>query len=446
MSAFSITGLLVRPDRLLSTSLPSDSRKGEAVHRVFEGDPAETLRRTSGEKLLAERVDAALPGEEVLIMVADLPTREPDEIDGMVSLRAEEISPFPVERTCAGWEALRDTDTGSRVLMALADLRHVQTLHDWLSEVRVLPRRVDVDVLGWLEVLREGGHLPEAESRLLLLVDGVQCHAVVWYRGGPCAIRSLGPVRELAADEVAEELRLALMSLESEWTDFSCDRISVWHDGGAPAWAAGELAGLPCDAASLEALPPCSEGVARRGLGSGALDLAPEQWKREAASKTSRLRWKRGLAAAAALWLLGVGALTAAVVLKARRVEAMRARLEERADTASEVQRLSRRVRSLSHFTDRSSSALETMRLLARAMPSAGALRIDDFRYAKDSGVVFSGETRGDGRAFYTFIEELGTAEVLEVENYDVKQQRGATRFQVNTQWSWVGAETEEGS
>jgi hypothetical protein len=109
------------------------------------------------------------------------------------------------------------------------------------------------------------------------------------------------------------------------------------------------------------------------------------------------------------------------------------------------VQELGEQVRSLSKFIDRSSSALEVLWLLAAAVPGSGGLEVEDLRYRKEEGVVFSGSVYGQESLFLNFVENLGGSDLLRVEDYNLTRDRdGDQRFKVETRWRWLPASSEQ--
>ena len=126
-----------------------------------------------------------------MLMVLNLPATLPREIEGMVQLQAEEISPFPAERTCVAWELLEQQDQFSRVLMCLCARKPLDQLHDLYHSAGLVPDRVDIDVLGWLALIKDAGELTDSADCLLLIIQDGHSDVVAWQKGQPCLIRSL---------------------------------------------------------------------------------------------------------------------------------------------------------------------------------------------------------------------------------------------------------------
>jgi hypothetical protein len=436
-----ITGFVLTPESLETTTLAGSRKRAAAGELPLSGPPAETLAAAQAAKRLEGALHAALPAQSSLINVIDLPTRDPQEIAGMVSLRTEEWTPFAIERTCSSWELLCEIPGGCRIAVVLAPLPAVQALRDALISRHLQLQRVDIDVFAWLRLLRDAAALPTSGHHLLLILHREQTHLLLLVADQPLLFRSLSETRLLDPETLRTELSHALASLQAEWGITTLDSLRVWHDAEAPAWADEHVAGLPCTLRSLQELPSLCEGVTLRSLSGARFDLSPPQWKTEEARIRQRRHLLRAALVAAALWVFAVGGLVLGVQLRDRQIRALREQARRQEKPVAEILTLQSRVRSLSQFTDRSHSALEALRLLAEAMPSPASLSITDFQYRKEQGLTFSGDVLAGESSFYSFIENLTGKGLIRVENYNVKQQRGRSEFQVNALWNWIPAD-----
>ena len=446
MPAESPAAVVYGGDRFLFVSQsPSDSRKGDGGVCAVEGTWEEALKRARGECWSAKAADLVLPAGDVLFVILDLPTTERAEIPAMVDLQAEEFTPFAMERTALGWEVVREGDGGFRVVMALAPLNTLQEARDRLAADGIRVKRVDVDVAGWWRRLQD--RAPREGVALWLLLEESTSTWMVWEDGAPAGIQSLGGLSECDAEEVAEELDMAWMGVESDRGLERPESLTVWTAGEPPAWVDEHPGGFHVD---TESLPDRAEAVAglleRAGSGTG-LDLAPPAWEEEHQAKRRRRAAARRLVWGLGLWILALGALVLWVRVRRGEIRALEERLEVKTPEVEAVRELGDQVRSLSKFTDRSSSMLEVMWMLARDVPGDGGLLIDDLRYRKDEGVVFSGSVEGAEPLFLNFVENLSGSELLRVVDYNLSRGRdGEQRFQVTTRWRWVVGDEEAGS
>ncbi|MCC5849696.1 MAG: hypothetical protein JJU29_16555 [Verrucomicrobia bacterium] len=454
MSAPNVTGLVCSEHRFEYTVFTGKRRKDSGMESFVEISPAPPASEASAppenvpldsdallakhHKALNSELHVAVPAESTLLHVADFPSTDPEELEGMVELRAEDLTPFPMDRTYVGWELLSSTETESKVLIALAGHGVIDPLHETLRAHHLLPHRLDVDVLAWWRLLAE--HNREV-SRLLMIVEGPHSHLIVVDHGTPVAFASLGDLRGCPAEVLLEDLEIALAGVEADRGSVQVDGLSIWVRSETPEALETEKIMAAYDGHvtqnDLRELPELSRGLVLRGLEGGkrkVLDLAPPAWKEEEAMRATRKRVLGWSAALAALWLVGAIGLAVYVKIQENQLQTLRRNLAAQQQPVETVRDLSLQVRSLSQFTDRSASALEVLRVMAEAAPGTGGVVIRDMHYRKDQGVTFSGEARGD---FFQFQETLSASEILRVEDFDTKQERDFTEFRVVTRWIW---------
>jgi hypothetical protein len=443
-------GLFFSGERFEVTSVAGGSKRASVTGAIVvsEGEGgADALNLDSllglHRKKLSGELHVAVPASSVLMHTADFPASDPAELEGMVELCVEDLSPYPVDRTYFGWEVLASTASGSRVLMVLTSSSAVDALHDALKAHKLLAHRVDVDVLGWWHLISKQDRFDG--SRLVMLLDENQAHLLAVHRGVLTAATTLRDIRDCPGEVLAEDVELALGGMEADRGALEFDEVVVWSRGAMPeVFRSLELDrrfACPLHTRDLKDLPPLTEGVARRGLtgglaGEGAkpLDLSPPSWKEEEAMRVSRRRLISGAAAAGILWILFAGGLTGYVRYQENHVRSLRRELEAQRQPVENVRALSNQVRSLSQFTDRSQSALEVLRIMAEAAPGGGRILVRDVHYRKHEGVNFSGEATGD---FLLFQEVLGESDILRVQDFDTTQTRGVTEFRMVTRWRW---------
>jgi Tfp pilus assembly protein PilN len=385
------------------------------------------------------RVAVAMPAEQVLLRVVRLPTVDTAEIREMAALQVDKFSPFPVEQMAISQEVLHQQDGASRVLVAAVLQEHVQKLGNLLRSAGVHPREVDVEVLGWWRLLKQGQHIPAEGRHLLLLLDEAGTEMIVAQDGVPVILRSLGSHRHLApaesAAEVAEEMNYTLTTLESEWGAQAPDVIRVWHRDEVPVEFLArlrELSEVEVETCSLEKLPPLTEGLARRAAERAPhiLDLAPPDWKTALESRHLKRVLLTVSGVFVALWLIAVLALGVGLNLQKRQLGAARAELKALQEPARLVGQLKDQVRSLERYADRTYSGLECLREIVQVLPEG--VDITAFTYKKYGQINLRGEADSSD-PIYDFFQALEQSQLFpEVKPEGVTQQQraGKTRSQ----------------
>lgn len=403
-----------------------------------EGEPVDVLAAWKEDVPLSDHVGLSLRASDVMFMILDLPTQVESEIGPMVELQAEDLSPFPPERTQVAWELLGPVESGgSRVLLVILPLQKLEDLHRTVEPLLGTPVRIDVDVLGWLNVLSEESAFPRGKDAWMLLLDEEEAVLVAWHHTTPVLIRSLGPREELSEDILLEELQQARIPVETAFPEASLQEMIVWHQGPEPDWKGGG-SGLPnMQLLSLDSPLNAMRGVLNRCEDPSTLDCTPLQWKRQLEQKKRTRKLLRTAGTLVGIWAIGLGALLTWSFVRQVRVENLEEENLRNQSSVSDVRELNDQVRSLSQFTDRSQSALEVLRILAEAVPSSGALEMRSFEFKKTSGQVFSGSMGDNLQPFNRFLDALTASNQLEVEDYNLDKSPRGYGFRIETNWKW---------
>lgn len=366
----------------------------------FGPEAAAQLKARCGH--LRGSVTLALNASQVLIRVVELPSVDPDELGSMAELQVDKFAPFTTDQMCIGHEVLATEGESSRVLVAAAPREAVDRYGGVLAGAGVFPQQIDVDVLGWLWLMKEKGHLGQTGREALLIADDQGCELVVVQAGQPLVVRTLAsaaPSTPEAAREVADELHYSLTTLETEWGAGPLQAVQVWHGGSVGDEFVRELSAagvLHVQAYPLASLPPLTEGLARRRRESAgaALDLAPPEWKASLADREKRRRTATIAGSILGVWLLVLGGIFGFYKFEQSREHNIQAEVKALDQRAVEVRNLQKQVQSLQRYADRSYSALECLREMATLMPPGPELV--SFNYTKFKEVNVRGEADSD--------------------------------------------------
>ncbi len=426
MSDASITALVLRPGSVAWTTLHRRKGKLEVAERravAFEMPPGGGLDApevTARIKPLLSgikgRVAMALPTDQVLMRVLRLPTQEMSELRSMAELQVDKFSPFPIDQMSVSQEVLEQQEGASRVLVAASQLAAVERLGSVLQAAGVFPREVDVEVLGWWRLLRQQDQLPGAGRQLVLFLAVGHADLVVAQDGVPLLVRSLGGIEGLPPEEAAVELggdlAYTLTAMEAEWGAQPTGLLTVWSHEELPVAflvKLREATGLDVATRLYGTLPDLTEGLALRAAERGPhlMDLAPAAWK---TSIESRQRLRSVIAGALVffvVWLLALGGLAGAVQIKLRQIQARKAEVGALQEPAKAVGEMREQVRSLERYSDRTFSALESLREVSASLPAG--VELASFTYKKYTQVALRGEA-DNGDAVYEFIKVMETS------------------------------------
>jgi hypothetical protein len=419
---------VLRSERLVVES-PEPRGEGEDPVAPDATDVGRALKASWGKS--QGPITFAIGSHNLLMRVVKLPEADDEEMREMVLLQLDKFCPFPVETMVVSHEILCATEGTCDVLVVAAQQDHFRSLESVVDECGMQPDRVDVDVLGWWSLLQGHDKVAAAGRQLILLKDDPSCALIAVENGIPLLFRSLGDAGELSAqdyaDEIAHEIDYTLTSIEIEHGPADELRLAVWHWNEVPADIIDRVAGDERWTLSVEtfgALPPLSEGVARRQLtnGQALLDLVPDAWRAAEDARAMRRRFIWSSAAVLVVWVLGVAALFGLVQVQNRRLAAREGQLEEVRVPAMQVRDMRRRVKALAPQFDDDIVALDCLRDVAAALPPSN-IDLKSFGYGR-------GKVQIAGRADTATLVYSFKSSLDKIERFKVVTLAGLTKTQ----------------
>jgi hypothetical protein len=386
-------------------------------------------------------VTAGLSSSQLLLRIVSLPDVPDDELRSMVQLQADKYSPFPVETLVISHEVVSRKDGKSLVLVAGAREEVVQATGATLDGVGLVLDRVDAEVLGWWQLLRDAGQIPAKGRQVFLLMDGDLPDVIVFQDGTPIVFRALGESEGLTGEdfeiETARAVSYTLMSIEMEYGS-DAYVIHIRHRGEVPHGLAGKLK-EECSGEvalhSLDALPPVSEGLARRAAaGEGRLNLMPASWQVSAESALFKKRMITAAAAAIGAWVLAALVFFGGGFILQKRMDYLKNDQARWRKQAKEVADMRRRILTVERYMDVSHSAIECLREICVQLPPPAGMSLSSFSYAKGEDVKISGEagTVSDIYAFKNRLDESKFFVSSALSDVRLDPKRGKQMFNVD--------------
>lgn len=370
---------------------------------------AAAIRRQCPE--LSGSVSLGLSSEHILLRVVDLPSTDREEMAGMIKLQLDKFSPFPEDRMAVSHEVLQTTAGGCRVLIVAAQKEAIDLAHAMCQLAGLDLRRIDADVLGWWRVLADQGAIPvNAGRRILLMLEEAGGILIAVQQGVPVAMKAVGAIRGLSAEEYAAEISQELdafsLAMDLEQGVAPVNGLDFWYRDLAPELIAERLrgeSGQEVQVQALDTLPSPSAGVARRMLSPpfeaslarkqeapDVVDLVPAAWR----AAEDSLRVKRRLVAASilviGLWLIAGAGFLGGFAWERHRLAALEQQMKGLQKSADEVRTMQRRARAFEQYLNRQRSALECLREVSQRLPAD--VSITAFQFKKGKNVVLRGE------------------------------------------------------
>lgn len=348
---------------------------------------------------LPSPVSIGIPASWALLRIAELPSGSPEELSSMAELQVDKFSPFPTDESAISHELLAEHEGRSRLLLSAIRTDTLNQLADGLHAAGIKPKWVDINLLGWWQLLKDTGKVHQAGSQIFLILEDSTCDIIVSTAGIPVAMRSLSGMEDLPPEEtdaeIARETILTLSSLDLDPNGSHLSEISVWHQGEAPDSLLkhfSEHFAVAAHPHSLATLPSLAEGLLRRAENRtrNTMDLAPKAWQETEAARKTRRRMIVSSLLVAGVWLCGMVVLFGGIQIQKQQVASLEKELVELKGPSDKVRAIRDRTQDLLKYLDRSRSGLECLREVSDKLPPGIELR--SFTYYKNKTLEMTGQ------------------------------------------------------
>ncbi len=380
-------------------------------------------------------VTVALPSSKLLMRVLELPSSDPEELDGMVELQMDQISPFPADQLTLSYELLNETENHSRVLAVAAPRNSVDELGELFKSKNVYIRSLDAEILAWWSLLSANGKVPTEGRIILVLEEHTEFSMIVVDDGIPVCFRSLELFHDFSDEsvlhEIVEEMKYTLLSLETEYGHRAECAIEFWSETEIPQPLL-TLLGKECagniNVHDLGTLPSMAGGLALRSAEREVhhVELVPREWIELQRKKRFMQVATIASIAVLSIWLGIISVTVAIFAFQKASFNKLKAEAAQYSEPARAAQAAREEMVSLEKYSDRSRSALECLRGITQTLPNF--VKITSFTYTKRKAIRLSG-TGDSSDLIYDYFQKLGELDLFEgVENTKINNN---TRFSI---------------
>ena len=377
------------PEEDVLAAPPSDDAP---VETVMEEDKPLARALTAAVKHFGQsEFTLALPLSKLLLQCVRMPVEARTDLLGAAALELDGISPFPDEVLSPAAEVVAETDTDMQVLVSALPAAAAAEIGAALAAAHVHVTRTDATALGWLRSLWPRLSEVEARRRLVLLDLGSGWELAVLDDGAPVQLRGIGLVDSAA--ELGREVTLSLLACEAGGVDVGdvavCCHAAPGEDVLARLSAFGPVRTVLVDNPSAGV-----EGCARREAEGCSFDVTPADWSEARTESRFRRKLKAFLAVAIGLWALVMGVLFGyEVVYNMMRDHQKGLRRGEHAKAYKEVLDMTNRVALIDRYEDRSTCALEMLKLVSDSLPADDdGMVFESFRFRRGESVFVRGK------------------------------------------------------
>jgi len=365
-------------------------------------------------------ITVSLSSAKLLMRVVELPSTDPDEINAMVELQLDQISPFSTDQLTITYELLQQKEDHSRVLAIAAPRHVVDELGELFKSEKAYIRSLDAEILVWWSLLSIHSDIPREGRVILLLEEHTEFSMMVIDDGVPVCFRSLELFHNFADEsvqcEIVEDMKYTLLSLETEYGHQDDCIIEFWSESDLPKPLLNRLREAfsgNLNLHDLKTLPSLAEGLALRAADRGVhhAELVPREWVDLQRKRRFMRLASIAVAAVLCIWLAVIsitGIVFAIQKLAFNRLEKEAAQYSAPARAAQAARK---EMLSLEKYADHSRSALECLREITAALPDF--VEITSFAYTKGKEVKLNG-TGENSDQVYAYLDKLGTIELFQ--------------------------------
>lgn len=346
------------------------------------------------------RVVTAIGCEDVVCRTITLPGTDHAELEQMLALQIDNLTPLPLDEVVYSFEPLDIVNGQTVLLVAIARKDAVNARVEALETAGLPPQIVTVDALAIFRALMKRHLLPQGDALNTLIVFGnTGVNLVVHSRGIPVAVRSVMFTEELlktagGRGALRVEWQRTLVAVQAEQTKSPVGNVTFVTWGESMRSTAQELASewdAPAESITNGAAPTPAFSLCLEGeTGRDHLNLLPDEWRDRRRAAQLRQRLVRGGIVVAAVYALMLAIFVG--FLAARRAQTNR--------TSGEIQRYSGRYSgarqlhdslvAMQKHLDTKYSVLEVLREVVSVMPVN--VKLNYYVFKKDNTVTIRGQ------------------------------------------------------
>jgi type II secretory pathway component PulL len=425
-----------------ATAPAAPSSNGEATAPVLQWQTAaENLRQQFDPR--ERQIVTAIGCEDVLCETLQLPTTDPSELQQMLDLQIDNLSPLPTEEIVYGFEPLDVADGRSRVLVAIARKAAVNERVAVLEAAGLPAEIVTVDALAMFRALCQRQLVPvDDKLNVVAMLGTAAIHIVIYRQTQPVIVRSLllgaetlGTIEGQTA--VRDELQRTLVAAETVTSRCLCGRatlVALHENADAAARALAGNCGLPAECLRDGVVPSPALSLCLEGATTAdrpRLNLLPDEWRQRRRHARLRRRVIRGGIALAVVYLAALAMFLTVLAVRKATLHDLQKQVSGLQKPYAEARQLHAESLAMQKQLDTKYSALEVLREVSALKPDG--LSFNSLIFRKDQTLMLKGQAQSAevSLGFAGQLEKSGM--FLKVENKSNKMDpaTGLTRFDI---------------
>lgn len=358
----------------------------------------------------------ALPLDRLLVKVVRVPQDSLENIVDYLTNIFKKLSPYPDEAINVSYEVVRETEDGSIVLAAALPESSADDIAEALDMAKLNVTRVDSWALGMLRVAWPALAVASDDLRRLLLIPG-KSYTSLFVLDGDCP----AVVRAIANDaNFKREIMLSLVEADSFAHSVQLSEIIVL---GSISDVSQFESFAPVRVIDNSALDPI-EGIVERSLDSTALNALPDSWREVLEESRFKSKFKTFSAVALGIWVLMVAFIIGVPKYYQSQTANQREIIKKNHRQYREVQEKMDQVTAVRNVSNHDLGALESLRVVASAMPDG--LVLSRWNFKRGDILTFTGTSEaGNHQRVYDFKDKLSAIKLSQISENDDDSETG---------------------
>ncbi|MGD0016246.1 MAG: pilus assembly protein PilM [Verrucomicrobiia bacterium] len=437
------TGAEISAQQRASATVPrAPGSDGKAIAPALRWQTAaEELRKQFAPS--EHRIVTAIGCEDALCEMLQLPTTDPSELQQMLDLQIDNLSPLPTEEIVYGFEPLDVADGQSRVLVAIARKAAVNERVSALETAGLPTEIVTVDALAMFRALCQRQSVPiDDKLNAIVLLGTAAAHLVVYQQTQPVTVRSLLLGAEMLGTTegrtaVREELQRTLIAAET--TMPHCRRglvtfVALHENADAAATALAGDCGLPSQCLRNGVVPSPALSLCLDGAVTAdrpRLNLLPNEWLQRRRHARLRQHAIRGAIALAALYLAALAIFLTVLALRKTELRNLRNQVGSKQNQYADARQLHSELVAMQKQLDTKYSALAVLREASVLKPDG--LTFNSFTFRKDQTLTLRGQAQSANTVndFIGQMEKCALFYSVKTVSERTESGSGLTRFEI---------------
>lgn len=347
----------------------------------------------------------ALPLDRLLVKVVKVPEAEREDICGFLTDIFKKISPYPDESIKVSYETVRETEDGPVVLAAALPEGSTDDIAETLDRAGLNVTRVDSLALGVLRVAWSCLGIASDMSRRVVLIAGNSCVSLFVLDGDcPAVVRAVSN-----GSDLKREIMLSLVEADSLAGPAELREIIVLGDG-LDCSGIGLAPARTIDASSIDPLA----GIAERAADPSSLNALPESWRDVLEESRFKSKFKKIAAAALAVWVAMLAVIIGVPEYYAAKTADQNEIIRRNNKRFRDVQKKMEQVKAVQNVSNHDLGALETLRVVASAMPDG--LVLSRWNFKRGDVLTFTGTSEaGNHQRVYDFKDKLSSVKLSQI-------------------------------